>query len=453
MDLQLHHTALGDMLFSPADPKRVTMYVCGPTVYDVPHLGNARPAVVFDVLYRVLMDLYGEDAVVYASNYTDVDDKIIDRARKLEVPIDEFTDASITGYRLWMDDLGILHPTFTPRATQTIPQMIDMIERLIAKGHAYDVEGHVFFSVASHADHGCLSGQRPDENLEGVRAIKSLDLKRDPADFVMWKPSDDTQPGWNSPWGRGRPGWHIECSAMIAAVLGETIDIHGGGNDLIFPHHEAEIAQSQSLTGKPLARYWVHNGMVTIDGRKMSKSADNYVALPDILGNHHGEILRYLLLNGHYSQPIDFTWAKLTEAKAAMDRLYRAMEDMKDVVPTKDLGVVQLHLAMNLNTPEALAKLHMLASEAMKGSTNRGRMKAEMIAGGALLGLLQEDPDVWFGRKGSTEFEMQVASLIERRTAARTNKDWSEADEIRKEAETLGIVLEDGPDGTTWRKA
>lgn len=441
------------MLFNPADPKRVTMYVCGPTVYDAPHLGNARPAVVFDVLFRVLRDLYGEDAVIYASNYTDIDDKIIERARKLDVEIGDLTDATITGYRGWMDDLGVLPPTLTPRATETIPQMIDMIERLIAKGHAYDVEGHVFFSVATHADHGCLSGQRPDENLEGVRTIKSLDLKRDPADFVMWKPSDITQPGWESPWGRGRPGWHIECSAMIADVLGETIDIHGGGNDLIFPHHEAEIAQSQCLTDKPLARYWVHNGMVTIDGRKMSKSADNFVALPDILGNHHGEVLRYLLLNGHYSQPIDFTWAKLAESKSAMDRLYRAMEDMKDVVPTKDLGVVQLHLAMNLNTPEALAKLHMLASEAMKGSTNRGRLKAELIAGGALLGLLQEDPDVWFGRKGSTEFEMQVSDLIERRTTARTNKDWSAADEIRKEAETLGIVLEDGADGTTWRKA
>jgi cysteinyl-tRNA synthetase len=421
--------------FVPADPERITIYVCGPTVYNRAHIGNARPPVVFDALSRLLRHVYGQDSVIHAANVTDIEDKIMAAAAAEGVPIDTITERYS---RFYFDDLaalGVPRPDLVPLATQTIPEMIGMIERLIAAGHAYEAEGHVLFDVPSWPEYGLLSGRSMDEMIAGAR-VDVAPYKRSPADFVLWKPSTPEQPGWESPWGRGRPGWHIECSAMIEKHLGETIDIHGGGLDLEFPHHENEIAQSRCAhSGAPLARYWMHNGMLSMAEAKMSKSVGNVVSIGELLERgHDGEVLRFALLSAQYRQPLEWSDSLLAQSKATLDRLYRAAGDAE---PSQaDSGVVEA-LSDDLNTPLALARLSAIDDP------------AALKASGALLGLLTRTTDQWF-RGG--EDDSAIEALIARRAEAKKNRDFASADRIRDELKAQGIVLEDTASGTTWRK-
>jgi cysteinyl-tRNA synthetase len=421
--------------FVPADPKRITMYVCGPTVYGRAHIGNARPAVVFDTLARLIRHEFGEDSLIYARNVTDVDDKIIAAAEKEGVE-----PSVITGRyeRFYLEDMGALAvrpPTVAPHATQEIGAMVAMIERLIGLGNAYEAEGHVLFSVPSDPDYGVLSRRDREAMVAGAR-VEVAPYKRDPADFVLWKPSGEGVIGWDSPWGRGRPGWHIECSAMIRAHLGETIDIHGGGLDLIFPHHENEIAQSRCAHGgAPLARYWVHNGFVDMGSEKMSKSLGNIVTPAELLEQgHRGETLRLALLSAHYRQPLSWTDEVIAQAKTNLDRLYRTAGDAEAGEPDK--GVVDA-LSDDLNTPLALTRLMAIENP------------AALKASAALLGLLEHSAEEWF--KGGGD-ESGIEARIAERTAAKQNRDFATADRIRDELKAEGIVLEDGPSGTTWRR-
>jgi cysteinyl-tRNA synthetase len=420
--------------FTPQDPNRITMYVCGPTVYGRAHIGNARPAVVFDTLARLIRHEYGANSLIYARNVTDVDDKIIASAEKEGVDPSVITKRYEDFYLQDMGALGVQPPTVAPHATREIAPMIAMIERLVGLGHAYEAEGHVLFSVPSDPDYGILSKRDREAMVAGAR-VEVAPYKRDPADFVLWKPSAEGVIGWKSPWGRGRPGWHIECSAMIRAHLGETIDIHGGGLDLIFPHHENEIAQSRCAhAGAPLARYWVHNGFVDMGTEKMSKSLGNIITPAELLEqDHRGETLRLALLSAHYRQPLPWTETLVAQAKATLDRLYRAAGDAEPA--DVDEGVLEA-LRDDLNTPLALSRLSALDSGALKASAN-------------LLGLLQSSPDDWFqGGEDAGAIEARVAQ----RTAAKKNRDFATADRIRGELKSEGIVLEDGPNGTTWRR-
>ncbi|MBA3578121.1 MAG: cysteine--tRNA ligase [Sphingomonas sp.] len=436
MMIRLHDTMAREKRdFVPADPKRITMYVCGPTVYGRAHIGNARPAVVFDTLARLIRHTYGPDSLVYARNVTDVDDKIIAAAQAEGVEPSVITERY---ERLYLDDmsaLGVAPPTIAPHATAEIAPMIAMIERLIGLGHAYEAEGHVLFSVPGDSDYGALSRRDRESMIAGAR-VEVAPYKRDPADFVLWKPSDDNVIGWDSPWGRGRPGWHIECSAMIRAHLGETIDIHGGGLDLIFPHHENEIAQSRCAHGgAPLARYWVHNGFVDMGAEKMSKSIGNVVTPVDLLdAGHEGETLRLALLSAHYRQPLPWTGTLIEQAKATLDGLYRTAGD---ALPGEaDAGVV-VALSDDLNTPLALSRLNALEEP------------ASLKASAALLGLLTKSADEWF--RGGTD-ESGIEARIAERADAKKNRDFATADRIRDELKARGIVLEDTPSGTSWRK-
>lgn len=438
--------------FTPQDPSRVTLYVCGPTVYNYAHIGNARPPVVFDVLRTVLAYEYGKDAVVYARNITDIDDKIITKAQEEGVPIEAIAERYEAAYLEDMGALGVAPPDLAPHATDAIVDMITMIEELISAGHAYAAEGHVLFQVASHAGYGRLSGRNRDEMIAGAR-VEVAPYKRDAADFVLWKPSSADQPGWDSPWGRGRPGWHIECSAMIKANLGQTIDIHGGGIDLVFPHHENEAAQSCCAhEGAPLANVWMHNGFVNMNAEKMSKSLGNVVLARDLLEEWPGEAMRYLLLSAHYRQPLDWTQKALERAKNTLDRLYRTLEgaDMSlDARPDAqpDAQVVAA-LQDDLNTPKALSELSRIASE-----TKDAEGQAALRASGALLGLLQDDPMAWRqGKEASAEADSNIDALIEKRAIAKKNRDFSMADAIRDQLTQQGIILEDSPEGTTWRR-
>lgn len=433
--IRLHDTLAREKRdFVPADPKRITMYVCGPTVYGRAHIGNARPAVVFDTLARLIRHEYGEDSLVYARNVTDVDDKIIAAAEKEGVDPSVITERYERHYLEDMGALGVRPPTIAPHATQEIGPMIAMIEALIAKGNAYAAEGHVLFSVPSDPDYGVLSKRDRDAMIAGAR-VEVAPYKRDPADFVLWKPSAEGLIGWDSPWGRGRPGWHLECSAMIERHLGETIDIHGGGLDLIFPHHENEIAQSRCAHGgAPLARYWVHNGFVDMGAEKMSKSLGNIITPAELLEQgHRGETLRLALLSAHYRQPLPWTESLVSQAKATLDRLYRAAGDAG---PGEVDGGVLAALRDDLNTPLALSRLSSLDGEALRGSAN-------------LLGLLQSSSDQWFQGDGEA---VEVEARILERAEAKKNRDFAAADRIRDELKTQGIVLEDGPNGTTWRR-
>ena len=421
--------------FVPGDPERITIYVCGPTVYNRAHIGNARPAVVFDTLARLLRHTYGERSVVHAANVTDIEDKIMAAAAAENVPIETITERYSRFYFEDLAALGVPRPDIVPLATQTIPQMLGMIERLIAAGHAYEAEGHVLFDVPSWPGYGGLSRRPMDEMIAGAR-VDVAPYKKSRADFVLWKPSSDDQPGWESPWGRGRPGWHIECSAMIEAHLGETIDIHGGGLDLEFPHHENEVAQSScSHGGAPLARYWLHNGMLSMASAKMSKSVGNVVRINELLDEgHKGEVLRLALLSAQYRQPLEWSASLVAQSKATLDRLYRVAGDTDggDV----DGGVVGA-LSDDLNTPLALARL---------GAINEPSV---LKASAALLGLLASPASHWFqGSEDSASIETRIAE----RTAAKANRDFAAADRIRDELKAEGIVLEDGPGGTTWRK-
>jgi cysteinyl-tRNA synthetase len=422
--------------FEPADPRRVTIYVCGPTVYNRAHIGNARPAVVFDVLARLLRHVYGPEHVVYARNVTDVDDKIIAAAREEEV---EPSVVAERFERFYLDDmgaLGVAAPDVAPRATETIAEMIAMTERLLALGHAYQADGHVLFHVPSDPGYGALGRRDREAMIAGAR-VEVASYKKDPADFVLWKPSPDGVVGWDSPWGRGRPGWHIECSAMIERHLGNTIDIHGGGLDLIFPHHENELAQSRCVhDGAPLARYWLHNGFLSMAGsEKMSKSLGNVVTVGDLLASgHKGETLRLALLSAHYRQPLEWSEQLVAQSKSTLDRLYRAAGGAEP--GEADAGVLEA-LADDLNTPLALSRLSAIEEP--------GKLRATA----ALLGLLGENATSWFQGGGGAGIEERIAA----RAAAKKAKDFAEADRIRAELSGEGVLLEDGPTGTTWRRA
>ena len=427
--------------FVPLDAGHVRLYVCGPTVYDYVHIGNARPVVVFDTLYRLLKRSYPR--VTYVRNITDIDDRIIVRAADNGESFEALTDRTAHAYQGDMRRLGALAPDVEPRATQYVAEMIGMIQRLIDNGHAYAADGHVLFSVPSMDDYGRLSRRSRDELIAGAR-VEVAPYKKDPADFVLWKPSTDAQPGWTSPWSRGRPGWHIECSAMSAKHLGETFDIHAGGLDLIFPHHENEIAQSRSAFGHAMmAKYWMHNGFLNISGEKMSKSLGNFFTVHELLDQYPGEAIRLLLLSAQYRQPLDFTHEGLTQAKATLDRWYGALrgKDSKAVASVpKD---VEDALRDDLNTPMAIGAIHQLADP------------AELRAGANALGLLQQDAEAWFrwtpaGSSGPTDVEIDAA--IAARQAARKAKDFKESDRIRDDLKARGVILEDGPKGTTWRR-
>ena len=432
--------------FEPITPDHVRMYVCGPTVYDLVHVGNARPVVVYDVLVRLLRRLYPR--VTYVRNITDVEDKINQRAQQLGIPIETLTSRTADDFHADVTALGALPPDIEPRATHHIAEMILLIERLIASGHAYEAQGHVLFSVPSFPAYGRLSGRSPDELLAGAR-IDIAPYKRDPGDFVLWKPSPPELPGWDSPWGRGRPGWHIECSAMSWKHLGETFDIHGGGTDLIFPHHENEVAQSLcAFPGSHFARYWIHNGMLLVDGEKMSKSLGNFTTLRDALKRAPGEVIRLLLLRSHYRATPDFSDETLTEARRELDRFYRALERFPDIC-TGDLPAsVLAALCDDLNTPLSLSAMHALADAALAGDFDAA---CGLRAAGDVLGLLQSTPDAWF--HGGVSDAAEIDAAIAERLAARKARDFARADEIRAALTARGILLEDGPSGTTWRRA
>ena len=440
--------------FAPFYPERVRLYVCGPTVYDRAHIGNARPVIVFDVLFRLLRHLYGPDHVVYARNITDIDDKIIARAAERGITIRDLTEGTALGFAEDVDALGCLRPTVEPRATDHIPEMIAVVEKLIDGGHAYAPvgnggEGHVLFAVGSMADYGRLSNRTLDEMVAGAR-VEVAPYKRADGDFVLWKPSSPEEPGWDSPWGRGRPGWHLECSAMSWKHLGETFDIHGGGLDLIFPHHENELAQSCCAFHRPMmAQVWMHNGFLQVEGQKMSKSLGNFVTIRDLLDSEQfggrswpGEVLRLAMLRTHYRQPIDWTVKALEEAERTLDRWYAAADG---AAPSEPAGTVLDELADDLNTPGAIAALHGLMGD--------GATRGAGVASARLLGLLQETPAAWTARRdASAEIDAaSVEALIADRLAARRDKRWAESDRIRDELAALGVVLKDNKDGaTTW---
>jgi cysteinyl-tRNA synthetase len=448
-ELRLHNSlSRRREIFVPLDPANVRLYLCGPTVYDLAHVGNARPVVVFDVLVRLLRRLYPR--VTYVRNITDVDDKINARAAESGEPIAAITARTTADFHADIEALGALPPDVEPRATGHIPEMIAIIERLIANGNAYR-EGrrgahHVLFSVPSYRNYGALSGRSPEELLAGAR-VEIAPYKHDPKDFVLWKPSQPNEPGWNSPWGRGRPGWHIECSAMSWRYLGETFDIHGGGQDLIFPHHENELAQSCcAFPGSGFARFWMHNGMLLVDGQKMSKSLGNFLTIRDALAKAPGEVVRLTLLRTHYRASLDFSDAALAEARKDLDRWYRALQ-RTPAAPAELPAPVLEALCDDLNTPLAIAELHRLADGALAGdAAAAGGLKAA----GDLLGLLQQGPDAWFHAGGD---EAGIEAAIAERIAARKAKDFARADAIRKDLAARGILLEDGPGGTEWRRA
>ncbi len=443
-------------IFTPLDDQNVRMYVCGPTVYDFAHLGNARPVVVFDTLYRLLKRHYPR--VTYVRNITDVDDKIMAKARESGEPIGAITKRTAQAYHDDMTALNALPPDIEPYATQHIPQMIAMIGQLIDKGHAYAAEGHVLFNVPSMPDYGQLSRRSRDDLIAGAR-VDVAPYKKDAADFVLWKPSTGDQPGWDSPWGRGRPGWHIECSAMAREHLGITFDIHGGGLDLIFPHHENEIAQSRcSHDGAPLAKYWMHNGFLTINSDKMSKSLGNFFTVRQLLAEYPGEAIRLALLTGHYRQPLDFSSEALDAAKAKLDRWYGALRSIqiKSVPSINPHEEFEKTLLDDLNTPEAIAYIDDRIRVLNSGNVEDEQqlIPARILAASHALGLLQQEPESWFKGQSKTgptedEVEMQIAA----RLAARKAKDFAEADRIRKALQEKGVVLEDGPAGTTWRRS
>ena len=457
MSIYLYNTATRRKeKFVPADPKRVTMYVCGPTVYSFPHIGNARPAVVFDVLYRLLMHEF-ED-VVYVRNITDVDDKISAAAQNEGISIDQISTRYTDVYHRNMTDLGVLPPSVEPKVTEHMPQIIDMIKRLVDAENAYQAEGHVLFHVPSYTDYGALSGRNIKDLIAGAR-VDVAPYKIDKTDFVLWKPSGEGQPAWGSPWGAGRPGWHIECSTMIEQHLGETIDIHGGGQDLIFPHHENERAQSTCAhNGKLFSRYWVHNGFVNVNHEKMSKSLGNILLVQDLLGQASGEAIRFALLGTHYRSPLDWTDQVLNQSTRNLDRLYEVLWKLQDLkVDKSDVEVPSefMHaLEDDLNTPAAIAELHSLAkqlSSAFEEST-RQVLKNQLLAAGKMLGLLQQDPIAWFQGVGEIN-EAEILALVKCRANAKKDRDFQRADEIRNQLVAMGIQVQDLPDGTSsWRK-
>ncbi len=435
-------------VFEPIDPGHVRLYVCGPTVYDLAHIGNARGMVVFDVLVRLLRALYPR--VTYVRNITDVDDKINARAAETGEAIEAMTARTGAQFAADMAALGNMPPDIEPRATHHIAEMITLIGRMIESGHAYAAEGHALFAVQSFAEYGRLSGRDPEAMLAGAR-VEVAPYKRNPSDFVLWKPSPPELPGWDSPWGRGRPGWHIECSAMAWRYLGENFDIHGGGNDLLFPHHENERAQSLcALPGSGFARYWLHNGMLNVNGEKMSKSLGNFSTIRDVLTRAPAEAVRLMLLKAQYRGTLDFTATSLTEAKTELDRFYRALLPLPLAGEGWGEGPnntpVLEALKDDLNTPQAIAAMHVLATDALTGNQQAAE---NLKRSGALMGLLQQPPTTWFQ---GTEDTTDIDAAIQARLAARKAKDFTRADEIRAEWLAKGILFEDGPTGTRWSR-
>ncbi len=435
--------------FTPIDPANVRMYVCGPTVYDLAHIGNARPVIIFDVLFRLLRHTYGTGHVTYARNITDIDDKIMARAARDGKTIAEVTAETTAIFHGDVAALGTLAPTIEPRATDHVVQMIELISTLIEKGNAYEGEGHVLFQVSSMEDYGKLSGRSVDDMIAGAR-VEVAPYKKDPMDFVLWKPSEDNEPGWESPWGRGRPGWHLECSAMIEEHLGETIDIHGGGIDLVFPHHENEVAQSACAhEGAPLANYWLHNGFLQVEGEKMSKSLGNFRTIHELLEEWPGEAMRLQMMMSHYRQPMDWTEKAGKEAQSTLDGWYRLTDGIEPGEMPQ--GVIDA-LSDDLNTPAAIAELHKLRTEAVQGNADAA---ASLKAGAQLMGFLGSTATEWeSGKVAKADIDADaVEALIAARIEARASKDFAEADRIRDEIVAMGVEIMDSPECTTWKVA
>jgi cysteinyl-tRNA synthetase len=453
--IRLHNSLTGKKEdFIPVDPTHVRLYACGPTVYNYAHIGNARMAVVFDQWVRLLRVLYPR--VTYASNITDVDDKIMAAAAETGEDITAITQKYTQIYNDDMAALSVARPDIQPHATDHIPEMIALIEALIARNHAYVADGHVLFNVPSFQAYGRLSGRSRDDQIAGAR-VEIAPYKKDPADFVLWKPSTPDQPGWESPWGRGRPGWHIECSAMSEKHLGLPFDIHGGGADLKFPHHENEIAQSCCAHGhetnlEQFSKYWIHNGFVTVEGEKMSKSLGNFLLTHDLIQKYDGEVLRLAMLSAHYRQPLDWTEQGLHQAKKYLDRLYQILFDLKDIAPATSSvpDAILDDLCDDLNTPKALATLNDLS----RTLGDKATLKAAILSSGALLGVLGRDPAVWLGY-GIADDAMaaEIESLLHQRQEAKKMKDYARADSLRQKIESMGIVIEDTPAGPKWRRA
>lgn len=443
-------------MFEPLVPDTVTMYVCGPTVYNLAHIGNARPVVVFDTLFRLLQTHY--DTVIYARNITDVDDKIIVAAGESSRTIESLTEEFTVKYREDMAQLNALPPTLEPRATHNIDAMIELTSTLMEKGHAYESQAHVLFAVQSMEDYGKLSNRSLDDMLAGAR-VEVADYKRHPGDFVLWKPAAEEEPGWDSPWGRGRPGWHLECSAMIRKHLGDTIDIHGGGRDLIFPHHENEIAQSRCAHDSDYVRYWMHNAYLDIDGEKMSKSLGNFRTVRDLLQSYRGEVLRFALLSAHYRTPLNFSAELLEQAQATLDSLYSTLREVQDVDVEMDVCLADepFYHALNddLNTPIAIAEIHALAKQLHKAEVGaRASLKARILAAGNLLGILQQNAAQWLQGAESEDAisAEEIETLIIERQQAKLAKDYNRADEVRQALLAQGVVLEDSREGTQWKR-
>jgi len=454
MTIRIYNTlARAKQDLEPVTPGRVGMYVCGPTVYDYAHIGNARPVIVFDVLYRLLRREFGAGNVKYVRNITDVDDKIIAAADESGEEIGSITARTTEAFQADMAALGALSPDEEPRATGHIPEMIALIEDLIAKDHAYEADGHVLFDVSSMAGYGRLSRHSQDELIAGSR-VEVAPYKRNPTDFVLWKPSTGSQPGWDGPWGFGRPGWHLECSAMSEKHLGVTFDIHGGGQDLIFPHHENEIAQSTCAHGLgTFAKYWMHNGYLQVEGEKMSKSLGNFITVHDLLKAHHGETIRLAMLMSHYRQPINWTADGLAQAKSQLDGWYGALRGGRGEAADAPSALVEA-LSDDLNTPLAISALHEAAGAVNKSGAAEDA--GTLRSGADLLGLLQLDPEDWFKWRpagAASLADADVDALIEERDAARAEKNFTRADEIRDQLAEAGIQLEDGAQGTTWKRA
>ncbi len=441
-------------VFKSIDPDTVKMYVCGPTVYNLVHIGNARPVVVFDTLFRVLKTLYSE--VIYARNITDIDDKIMKAAKENGEPIEALTRRFAAEFDKDMTALNALPPTIVPYATEHLDEMIAMVAKLVAEGHAYEAEGHVLFDVKSMADYGKLSNRALEDMLEGAR-VEVASYKKYAGDFVLWKPSSDDEPGWDSPWGRGRPGWHLECSAMIETHLGDTIDIHGGGRDLIFPHHENELAQSRCAHGgREYVRYWMHNGYINIDGEKMSKSLGNFRTVRELLEQYHGEVIRFALLSAQYRSELGFSKELLDQSKAGLDSIYGALRKTASVQAGSELDIRSTPgyraLLDDLNTPLAISEMHQLAKQINKADAGEiAHLKGQLLALGNLLGLLQSNAEDWFTQSDGSDTTW-VDDLVAERQQAKLDKNYARADEIRVELQQQGIVLEDSRNGTTWRR-
>ena len=447
--------------FVPLNEKQVGMYVCGPTVYDLAHIGNARPIVVFDVLYRLLRKIYGEDCVKYVRNITDVDDKINAAAKQSGEPISAITARTTQAFHEDIAELNALPPDVEPRATDHVAEMIEIISTLIGNEHAYEKDGHVLFHVPSYNVYGKLSHRNRDEMVAGAR-VEVAPYKRDPADFVLWKPSAEDLPGWDSPWGRGRPGWHIECSAMSRKHLGVTVDIHGGGADLIFPHHENEVAQSEcSCPGHDFVRHWVHNGFLSVNGEKMSKSLGNFITIRQALEGAPGEVLRLMMLSTHYRHPLDWSEEGVRQARARLDRLYRVLQKA-GAAAEEYKGDMSLQgddfskaLQDDLNTPLALSVLERQADELSKSDGPELIIHYNSLRANAnILSILQKDPETWFKGGEAASDVGHIEAQIALRIDARKNKDFASADNIRDALVENGIILEDRPDGSTdWRRA